>query len=275
MAAYLLSVPQKGIFSPAMSTALVLIVSDYVTLNSRPWYATPAQYPDAVLKGAGAIPVLLPAQGGALDLDAVLARVDGVLLSGALSNVHPSLYGVEPTLAHEPYDTARDATTLPLIRRAIALGLPLLAICRGFQELNVALGGTLDTEIQGLDGRMDHRAPEAETPDERYRIAHPVRIASDGCLGRILGDDEVRVNSLHRQGISLLSPRLAIEATAPDGTIEAVRVADAEGFAMGVQWHPEYWVTTDGPSARIFAAFGEAVRARAGGGVVAEAAAAE
>lgn len=248
-----------------MSTPLVLIVSDYISLSGRPWYATPAQYPDAVLRGAGAIPVLLPAQGGELDLDAVLGRVDGVLLSGALSNVHPSLYGVEPSLAHEPYDMARDATTLPLIRRVLALGLPLLAICRGFQELNVALGGTLDTEIQGLEGRMDHRAPEAETSDERYRISHPVHLAENGCLGRILDAEDVRVNSLHRQGISLLSPRLAIEATAPDGTVEAVRVADAAGFAVGVQWHPEYWVASDHPSARLFAAFGEAVRAFAAG----------
>lgn len=249
-----------------MSTPLVLIVSDYVTINGRPWYATPAQYPDAVLNGAGAVPVLLPAQGGALDLDAVLARVDGVLLSGAISNVHPSLYGAEPTLAHEPYDMARDATTLPLARRAIALGLPLLAICRGFQELNVALGGTLDTEIQGLDGRMDHRAPDSELADERYGITHPVYLAENGCLGRILDAAEIRVNSLHRQGLSQLSPRLTVEATAPDGTVEAVSVADAPGFAMGVQWHPEYWVTTDGPSAGIFAAFGAAVRARAAGG---------
>lgn len=251
-----------------MSTPLVLIVGDCITHNGRPWYATPAQYPDAVLRGAGAVPVLLPPQGGALDLDAVLTRVDGVLLSGAISNVHPSLYGVEPTLAHEPYDAARDATTLPLARRAIALGLPLLAICRGFQELNVALGGTLDTEIQGLDGRMDHRAPEAETADERYGITHPVRIAASGCLGRILSAEEVRVNSLHRQGIATLSPRLIVEATAPDGTIEAVSVVGASGFAMGVQWHPEYWVTSDGPSARIFAAFGDAVRERAGAATV-------
>lgn len=246
-----------------MSTPLVLIVSDHLSLSGRPWYATPAQYADAVLKGADAVPLILPAQGGALDIDAVLARVDGVLLSGALSNVHPSLYGVEPTLAHEPYDTARDATSLPIARRAIALGLPLLAICRGFQELNVALGGTLDTEVQHLDGRMDHRAPEAETADERYQITHPVYVVAEGCLGRIVTADEFRVNSLHRQAIARLSPRLAVEATAPDGTIEAVSVVDAPGFAMGVQWHPEYWVESDGPSARIFAAFGAALRARA------------
>jgi putative glutamine amidotransferase len=255
-----------------MTMPLVLIVSDLLTMNERPWYATPAQYPDAVLRGAGAVPVILPAQGGALDLDAILARVDGLLLSGAASNVHPTLYGVEPSLAHEPFDTARDATTLPLARRAIDLGVPLLAICRGFQELNVALGGTLDTEIQGLDGRMDHRAPEVGTPDERYAITHPVRIVANGCLGRIVGDDDIQVNSLHRQGISQLSPRLAVEATAPDGTIEAVSVVDAPAFAMGVQWHPEYWVTSDDPSGRIFAAFGAAVRARAAGAAAAAAA---
>jgi len=242
---------------------LVLVSTDRRLIDGYEWHMTPTSYVEAVLVGAHALPLQLPSLGGALDLDAVLDQVDGVLLSGSKSNVHPTLYGAEPTIDHEPYDPARDATTLPLIRRAIAKGVPLFAICRGYQELNVALGGTLATEIQTLEGRMDHRAPDLPTVDERFAIRHPVKVASGGCLGPILADDTVQVNSLHRQAIDTLAPGLVVEATAEDGTIEAVRVKDASAFAVGVQWHPEYWVRSDAPSARLFAAFGDAVRARA------------
>jgi len=242
---------------------LVLLSADHRVILGLTWHMTPAPYIEGVLHGAGAMPVLLPALGDALDLDAILARMDGVLLTGSPSNVHPSLYGEEPTRGHEPYDPARDATTLPLIRRALDLGVPLLAICRGYQELNVALGGSLHTEIQTFEGRMDHRAPDTTDWDARFAIRHPVHIVRDGCIGKILDTDTVDVNSLHRQGLARLADRLAIEATAPDGTIEAVRVIDAKAFAVGVQWHPEYWVRTDGPSAKLFAAFGAAMRERA------------
>ena len=244
-----------------MSAPIVLVTSDFRVFDQGRWHATPAQYVEAVLHGSGAIPLVLPPMAGeGLDLDAVLERVDGVLLTGSRSNVHPSLYGVEPEAKYEPYDPARDATTLPLIRKAIAIGMPLFAICRGFQELNVALGGTLITEVQELDGRMDHRAPEHPEADHRYGIRHGVKIVREGCIGRVLGHDEIQVNSLHRQAVGELAPGLAIEATAADGTIEAVRVTDAAGFAVGVQWHPEYWVRSDAPSARLFQAFGDAVR---------------
>lgn len=246
-------------------TPIVLVSADYRNFDNNNWHAVPSQYLEAVLYGAKATPLVLPALGNALDLDSLLDRVDGVLLTGSRSNVHPSLYGVEPAARYEPYDEARDATTLPLIRKAIARGVPLFAICRGYQELNVAFGGTLHTEIQDFDGRMDHRAPDSTDPDQRYAIRHPVRVVADSCIGRILGEDEVAVNSLHRQGIAEMSPRLVIEATAPDGTIEAVRVGDAPGFAVGVQWHPEYWVRSDRTSAQLFGAFGDAVRAYAAG----------
>ncbi|MBT9289307.1 gamma-glutamyl-gamma-aminobutyrate hydrolase family protein [Prosthecodimorpha staleyi] len=245
------------------ATPIVLVSSDNRVFDHVRWHATPAQYLEAVLYGSGAIPLMLPSLGGALDLETILDRVDGVLLTGSRSNVHPSLYGVEPDVKYEPYDEARDATTLPLIRLAIARGKPLLAICRGYQELNVALGGSLHTEIQEFDGRMDHRAPISDHQDERYAIRHRIEIVPGSCIGRIMESDEIAVNSLHRQGIAELSPRLAIEATAPDGTIEAVRVADAAGFAVGVQWHPEYWVGSDNASSRLFQAFGAAVRAEA------------
>ena len=242
---------------------LVLVSSDMRAIEGMTWHMTPTTYLEAIVYGAGAVPVMLPSLGGALDLEGVLARVDGVLLSGSKSNVHPSLYGEEPTPDHEPYDPARDATTLPLIRAALEMGVPLFAICRGYQELNVALGGTLATEIQTFEGRMDHRAPEAPTSDLRYAIRHKIHVVRQGCIGRVVEAAEIDVNSLHRQGIAVLADRLRIEATAPDGTIEAVSVADAAAFAVGVQWHPEYWVRSDHPSARLFAAFGDAVRARA------------
>ena len=161
-----------------------------------------------------------------------------------------------------PMIPARDATSLPLIRRAIERGVPLLAICRGIQELNVALGGTLATEIQELDGRMDHRAPQSDQQAERFAIRHPVHIKPGSCLASVMQSDSVQVNSVHRQAIDSPAPQLDIEAVADDGTIEAVSVKNCpRSFAVGVQWHPEYWVKSDSPSRKIFAAFGDAARA--------------
>lgn len=246
------------------STPLVLISTDNRDFDGARWHVTPCQYSEAVVHGAKAIPVLLPSMGKLIDIDSVLDRVDGVLLSGARSNVHPANYGVEPAPQYEPYDEERDATTLPLIRRALERGIPLFAICRGYQELNVALGGTLDTQIQTYEGRMDHYPTrQGNGPDERYALSHPVKVIREGCIGRILDGAEVTVNSLHLQGILEISPRLQVEALADDGTIEAVSVIGAKAFAVGVQWHPEYWVRSDAASSRLFEAFGDAVRAYA------------
>lgn len=244
-------------------TPLVALSADHRPVGSHLWHMAVSTYVNAVVDAAGAIPLIVPAIGARLDIPSLLAQVDGVLFTGSASNVHPSEYGVAPSPEYEPYDRERDATTLPLIRAAIAAGVPLLAICRGFQELNVALGGTLHTEIQTLPNRMDHRSPVSDDNDVRYAVRQPVLIERSGCLGRILAADEVTVNSLHRQGIAELSPRLVVEAVAPDGTIEAVSVADAPGFTLGVQWHPEYWAASDGPSQAIFRAFADAVRDRA------------
>ncbi|GGA96469.1 gamma-glutamyl-gamma-aminobutyrate hydrolase [Brucella endophytica] len=243
------------------SKPLIAVTSDVRSFDIYTWHAAPEQYLAAAVEGAGVTPLLVPCFGDALDLDAILAAVDGVLITGSKSNVHPSLYGIEPTEAHEPFDHARDATSLPLIRRAIELGVPLLTICRGFQELNVALGGTLATEIQELPERIDHRAPDTDNQAERFALRHPVVIKPGSCLASIVEEDTVQVNSAHRQGIDTLAPRLEIEALAEDGTIEAVSVKDAKGFVVGVQWHPEVWVKTDSPSRKVFAAFGDAVRA--------------
>ena len=245
-----------------MTAPVVLFTADSRDFDGYTWHCAPTTYLEAVLAVSGGMPLILSAFGARLDLDAVLDRVDGVVATGSKSNVHPSRYGVAATEAMGPYDEVRDATSLPLIRRTIERGIPLLCICRGLQELNVALGGTLASDVQDLPDRMDHRYPDVADMDGKFAIRHGVTVTAGGCLGRIV-DGEIRVNSLHRQAVARLSDRLAVEATAPDGTIEAVSVKGATGFTLGVQWHPEYWATTDGPSKAILQAFGAAVAAAA------------
>ncbi|MGH7161493.1 MAG: gamma-glutamyl-gamma-aminobutyrate hydrolase family protein, partial [Acetobacteraceae bacterium] len=174
-------------------------------------------------------------------------------------------YEGPPHAEGTPEDAARDAVTLPLIRAAITAGVPLLAICRGLQELNVALGGSLHQRLQDLPGRIDHSTPMQPFARLRTAKAHAIRLVPGGLIHRLAGSVEIAVNSLHNQGIDVLAPGLTVEGTAPDGTIEAVHVAAAAGFAYGVQWHPEYDFETDLLSRRIFAAFGEAVRERTAG----------
>ncbi|GAB4361687.1 MAG: gamma-glutamyl-gamma-aminobutyrate hydrolase family protein [Oricola sp.] len=244
---------------------IVAVVADVRDFDRYRWHCTPEFYLEAAMAVAGVLPLIVPAFGERIDFDGLLDRVDGVLLSGSKSNVHPALYGEEPSADHEPYDEARDATALPLIRGALDKGMPLFAICRGLQELNVALGGSIAPEIQRRDGIADHRAPESEVQDERFALTHEVSVRPGGCLAGILAADRVKVNSLHRQAIERLAPGLTVEASADDGTIEAVTVDGAKGFVVGVQWHPEYWARTDKPSGALFRAFGEAVRAHAAG----------
>ena len=221
------------------------------------------KYVDGVSDGAGGLPLLIPALGPRLDLDALLCELDGLLITGSPSNVEPHHYGGRPPRADSPRDPARDATTLPLIRRALELAVPLFAICRGLQELNVALGGTLHQEVHELPGRADHRSDKTVPLAQRYAPVHPVSVVPGGVLQRLLGDaDTIQVNSLHGQGIDRLAERLRVEALAPDGTIEAVSVRDARGFALAVQWHPEWRVLENPTSRRLFAAFGAACRAR-------------
>ena len=176
--------------------------------------------------------------------------------------MQPALYGGPPHPDDTPEDAQRDAVTLPLIRAAIARGVPVLAICRGLQELNVALGGTLHQRLQDIPGRIDHSTPLHPNPRVRTGKAHSIRVVPGSWLHRVAGAREIAVNSLHNQGIDQLAPALVAEGTAPDGTIEAVRVTTAIGFAVGVQWHPEYDFERDPVSRRIFAAFGDAVAER-------------
>ncbi len=246
-----------------MPKPVVAIPADFRSFDGNVWHATPHQYVRAAVEGSGVMTFLVPALESGNDADEILDRVDGVLVSGSRTNVHPSLYGQEATEADGPFDPGRDATSLPLIRRALERGVPLLAICRGIQELNVVLGGTLASEIQDMPGISDHRKPDVPELDIAYGIRQNVIIKEGSCLASVLGAGEVQVNSLHRQAISKAAPRLAVEAIAEDGTIEAVSVIDAKAFAVGVQWHPEYWVGKDAPSSTLFQAFGDAVRAYA------------
>ena len=242
-----------------MTKPIVAIPCDYREFEGSDWHAVAPQYVRAAIEGAGAMALLVPALEDGNDAEALLDRVDGLLVSGARSNVHPSLYGRPATDPDGPVHPGRAATSLPLIRAALKRGMPLLAICRGIQELNVALGGTLANDIQEQPGIWDHRHPEDPDRDVKYAIRQGVSVKEGSCLARVVGAGEIQVNSLHRQAISALAPGLAVEALADDGTVEAVSVIDAKGFAVGVQWHPEYWVGTDSPSGQIFSAFGEAI----------------
>jgi putative glutamine amidotransferase len=232
-------------------------------LFGTPNHAASDTYVRAVDQVVHAIPVLLPANGDAADIEALLGRLDGIILTGSRSNVQPSLYNGPAHAEGTPEDERRDGVTMRLIRAAVSGGVPLLAICRGLQELNVALGGSLHQRLQDLPGRMDHSTPMHPNPRVRTGKAHAVRLAPGCWLHRIAGQGEITVNSLHNQGVDRLAPGLVVDATAPDGTIEAVRWGGG-GFAMGVQWHPEYDFATDAVSHGIFAAFGEAMRDRTG-----------
>ncbi len=239
---------------------LVAVPADVRDFDNYRWHATPDTYLKALTRVAEALPIIVPALSSEFEVAALLDRVDGLMLTGSASNVHPDRYGVPPSQAYEPFDPDRDRLTEALIRGAIDKGVPPLCICRGHQELNVALGGTLATEIQEIEGRMDHRAIPNKEQRERFAIRHPVAVTPGGMLAGIVGKPEIQVNSVHRQAIDRLADGLIVEATASDGTIEAVSVQGARAFALGVQWHPEYWAETDKSSAAIFKAFGDACR---------------
>jgi putative glutamine amidotransferase len=241
---------------------IIAIATDAKVIDQYDCYAVIDYYPKVVATGANAIPLMIPALGREIDYDALMGRIDGLLLPGARTNVHPDEYGALPSEKTQPHDRQRDRSSLPLIHAALRHGVPLFAICRGIQELNVALGGTLDAKVHEIAGRGDHRGRSHDDLDLRYAINQDVALRPGGLLHMILDEETIRVNSVHHQAIARLADRLEVEATAPDGTIEAVRVRDAASFALGVQWHPEYWVETDRPSALLFAAFGKAARAR-------------
>jgi len=242
-----------------MRRPIVLVPACVNQIGSHPYHTAQLKYVAAVADGARCAPLIIPALGAATDIEALLAVADGVMLTGSPSNVHAGLYGedlLDPSL---PLDPARDATTLPLIRAAIQRGIPLLAICRGFQEVNVALGGTLHQAVHDVAGMNDHREQKTRTLELQYAPSHRVLLEPSGRMVQILdGVSEIMVNSLHGQGINRLAPSLAVEARADDGLVEAYRVADAIGFTLAVQWHPEWRFAENPDSVKLFSAFGEA-----------------
>jgi putative glutamine amidotransferase len=219
----------------------------------------------AVAEVAGALPLMFAGRPDVTDIPSLLDTVDGILLTGARANVHPTRFGVEPNPRHEPYDDARDALALALTEACVERGVPIFGICRGFQEMNVAFGGSLHPEIRELPGRMNHRMPRLENgevhPDPLVVFAdrHDVALTPGGAFATILGCETIRVNSLHGQGIDRPGGRIVIEGIAEDGTIEAIRVADARGFALGVQWHAEYDPQKNPVNRKLFQAFGTAL----------------
>lgn len=221
----------------------------------------------AVAEVAGALPLMFAASTAMTDIDALLDTVDGILLTGGRANVHPSYYGAEPGPRYEPYDELRDSVALPLVRACVERGVPLLGICRGIQEMNVALGGTLHPEIREIPGRMNHRMPRLENgevhPDQNVVFAdrHEVRLVPDGVFAKLFGKDVIRVNSLHGQGVLEAGKRVVVEGLAEDGTVEAIRIADAPAFALGVQWHAEHDPQSNPVNRALLEAFGEAARA--------------
>jgi putative glutamine amidotransferase len=226
------------------------------TLDGEIAYVTSARYADALLGGAGASAMLIPPMGQVQS--ALLDRIDGLLVPGSASNVHPSNYSDEESLTPDLHDLARDATTIPLIQGAVERGIPVLSICRGIQELNVALGGTLHQNVHEKPGRHDHGWDNCTPRDTDFGPRHTVSVT--GTLARIVGASGLTVNSLHSQAIDRVAPRLAVEAVAEDRTIEAVTGMGTAGFVVGVQWHPEYRYSEDPASVAIFRAFGEACR---------------
>lgn len=235
---------------------IVGLVCDRRSFDGMPVHQANEEYVTAVRDGAGALPLLIPSSDMPLPVADVLAAVDGLLFTGAPSNVAPLRYGASARPGTE-LDELRDATTLPLLRAAIAVGKPVLAICRGFQELNVALGGTLHQHVHELPGRLDHREPQdAGSREAEYAPAHAVALVPGGLLARLSGLNQAMVNSLHHQGVDILAPQLSAEALAPDGQIEAVSMPGGKGFVLGVQWHPE-WAHQQNPLDRaIFRGFG-------------------
>ena len=228
-------------------------------INERPYHTVSERYTNAVIDAAGCLPLVIPAIGPKIDCSALLDGLDGLLLTGSPSNVEPDRYGGPPSQEGTLHDPDRDATTLPLIREAVRRDLPILAICRGIQELNVAMGGTLHQRVHELPGRLNHRSPPGTVEEKYAHQAHTVALTEGGFFERLTGTREITVNSLHSQGIDRLAQPLVVEAAAPDGQIEAVRHAEAD-FVLGVQWHPEYRVMENPFSCKLFAAFGKACR---------------
>jgi len=250
---------------PRNTAPLIGVTACIRTIAPRgPFHSVSEKYIQAVTDGVKGIPIIVPALGETGEVASLIPQLDGLLLTGSPSNVEPHHYDGEPSRPGTLHDPQRDATTLPLIRLAVTEGVPVLGLCRGHQELNVALGGTLHQNVHELAGKRDHRAPRDQPNEIRYAPVHKIRLAAGGLLHELAGEAEILVNSLHAQAIDRPAPGLVIEAVScDDGVVEAVRLPDAPSLVLGVQWHPEWSIATNRFSAAIFARFAAAARERA------------
>ena len=249
-----------------MTRPVVGVVGNFTLVHDQyPAQAAGEMDLAAIADVTGALPLLVPGMPSAVDVDDLLEICDGIFLPGGGPNVHPEEYGEAETEAHGAFDRCRDAVALPLVRKCVARGQPVLGVCRGFQEMNVAMGGTLYPEIRDLPGRDNHRMPPDGTLEEKFALRHSVTFTDGGVFHRLMGAREVMTNTLHGQGIKDAGERVIIDGYAPDGTPEAIYIKDAPGFALGVQWHPEWNASNDPVSRPLFAAFGDAVHAWAAG----------
>ena len=252
----------QGLYMSRTSIPVIGITANLRQSEQHPQVnlqAVNEKYGNAVREVAGAMPLFIPPLGDAMCIETLLRTLDGVLLTGGASNIEPHHYGQTPAPGDDQRDPGRDGLVLPLIRRAIEVGLPVLGICRGIQEINVALGGTLHQRLHEVPGRQDHRRSRDKPFLESLAPRHRLTVTSGGFLAALVGEGDVEVNSLHGQGLDRIADRLSVEAVAEDGTVEAVIVNDAPGFAFGVQWHAEHDVHSYPLYRAIFAAFGDAV----------------
>ena len=239
---------------------LIGVSSDRRIVEPHPFHMVGEKYVTAVRDGADALPFMIPALGDSVDTDSILSRIDGILLTGSPSNVEPHHYDGEPSRPGTMHDPHRDETTLRLINRTLETGMPLFAICRGYQELNVVLGGSLHQHVEEMPGYRDHREDPDEPLDLQYGPSHEVHLVEGGTLHGLAGTDSVMVNSLHAQGVARLADSVTVEAVADDGLIEGFVVDGAPGFTLAVQWHPEWKVMENEFSLSMFRAFGVACR---------------
>jgi len=239
---------------------VVGIIGNFYLINDQyPAHSGSRMNSEAVCDVSGALPLIVPTDPSLVDINDLMSACDGFVFTGARANVHPELYNEKPTEAHGAFDSERDNVTMPLIRECVARGQPILSICRGFQELNVAMGGSLYPEIRDLPGRVNHRMPPDGTLEEKFEVRQNVNFAKDGVFHRLMGSEVVRTNTLHGQGIKDKGPRIVVDGWADDGTPEAIYVDSAPGFTLGVQWHPEYKAAEDPVSRPLFEAFGQAL----------------
>ena len=233
------------------------------SIDGQPFHVVGEKYLQAIIDGADAMPLIIPVMAEHIDIDEILEQVDGVFLTGSVSNVEPHHYEGDPSEPGTLHDPHRDAATLPLTRRALHAHVPLMAVCRGFQELTVALGGSLHQKVHEMPGYHVHNENPEDPLDVQYAASHEVNLVEGGVLHGLAGSPTAMVNSLHSQGVARLPEGVTVEAVADDGLIEAFQVDSVEGFAIGVQWHPEWQVTSNDFSMAIFKAFGDAAREHA------------